>query len=172
MDWNDLRYFLAVARGGSTLAAGRELRVSQTTVARRVAALEQALGFPLFERRQAGYALTPAGEALLARAEEVEASATGFADAAAAHSRDVSGTVCITSEEIYMTQGAQAIVTDRNWADAYFLKGFALIDADRANEAIGWFDKALALSPKNAHMKRWPESSKSVWPVTVRAPIR
>jgi len=51
-----------------------------------------------------------------------------------------------------MTQGAQAIVTDRNWADAYFLKGFALIDADRANEAIGWFDKALALSPKNAHM--------------------
>jgi len=103
MDWNDLRYFLAVARGGSTLAAGRELRVSQTTVARRVAALEQALGFPLFERRQAGYALPPAGEALVSRAEEVEASATGFADAAAAHSRDVSGTGCITSEEIYMS---------------------------------------------------------------------
>jgi tetratricopeptide (TPR) repeat protein len=45
-----------------------------------------------------------------------------------------------------------AIVTDRNWADAYFLKGFALIDANRPDEAITWFDKALTLSPNNAHM--------------------
>ena len=43
-DWNDLRYFLAVAREGSTLAAARTLRTSQTTVARRVAALEAAIG--------------------------------------------------------------------------------------------------------------------------------
>ena len=43
-DWNDLRYFLAVAETGSTLAAGRTLRVSQTTVARRVAALEEEIG--------------------------------------------------------------------------------------------------------------------------------
>jgi DNA-binding transcriptional LysR family regulator len=101
VDWNDLRYFLAVAREGSTLAAGRALRVSQTTVARRIAALEQALGFPLFEKRQAGYALTPAGEDLLVRAQQVEASASGFAEAAAAHARDLSGTVRITSEDIY-----------------------------------------------------------------------
>ena len=65
LDWNDLRYFLAVTREGSTLAAGRVLRTSQTTVARRVAALERALGLPLFERRQAGYVLTPAGEELI-----------------------------------------------------------------------------------------------------------
>ena len=58
LDWNDLRYFLAVARKGSTLAAGRNLRVSQTTVARRVAALEEALGVRLFDKRQAGYAFT------------------------------------------------------------------------------------------------------------------
>ena len=100
-DWNDLRYFLAVAKGGSTLAAGRTLRVSQTTVARRIAALEQAIGFPLFEKRQAGYALTPAGEELLARAGEVESAATGFADAASAQGRTVSGTVKITTEEVY-----------------------------------------------------------------------
>ena len=61
-DWNDLRAFLAVAETGSTLAAGRRLRVSQTTVARRVTALEQALGLTLFDRRQAGYVLTPIGE--------------------------------------------------------------------------------------------------------------
>ena len=101
LDWNDLRYFLAVAREGSTLAAGRTLHVSQTTVARRIAALEAALGFPLFEKRQAGYALTPAGEQLLDKAAAVEASAVGFSEAASAHARDVSGVVKITTEEIY-----------------------------------------------------------------------
>src|SRR5215217_8253824 len=101
LDWNDLRYFLAVASGGSTLAAGRSLRVSQTTVARRISALESALGVSLFEKRQAGYALTPAGEDLLERAEQVEQAANAFSDAAAAQSRDVSGTVKITTEEVY-----------------------------------------------------------------------
>jgi DNA-binding transcriptional LysR family regulator len=101
LDWNDLRYFLAVAREGSTLAAGRALRTSQTTVARRIAALEQALGFPLFDKRQAGYVLTPTGEELLGQAEQVERSASSFAEAAAAHSREISGTVRITTEDIY-----------------------------------------------------------------------
>jgi len=101
MDWNDLRYFLAVAREGSTLAAGRSLRVSQTTVARRLAALEESLGVRLFEKRQAGYALTPSGEDLVSRAEQVEVAANAFSDAAAAQSRDTSGTVKITTEEIY-----------------------------------------------------------------------
>ncbi len=101
LDWNDLRYFLAVAREGSTLAAGRALRVSQTTVARRISALEQALGFPLFEKRQAGYALTPAGEDLLENAAQVGERVTAFSEAASAHSRDLSGRVKITTEEIY-----------------------------------------------------------------------
>ena len=100
-DWNDLRYFIAVARDGSTLAAARGLRTSQTTVARRIAALEAELGFPLFEKRQAGYALTPAGQDLLERAKQVEASANGFAEAASAQSRNLSGIVKVTTEEIY-----------------------------------------------------------------------
>ena len=101
LDWNDLRFFLAVAREGSTLAAGRALRVSQTTVARRVAALEEALGVRLFDKRQAGYALTPGGQDLLERAELVERATSAFSEAAAAQSRDVSGTVKITTEEVY-----------------------------------------------------------------------
>jgi len=100
-DWNDLRYFLAVADAGSTLSAGRALRVSQTTVARRIAALEEALGHPLFERRQAGYVLTPDGEALVDRARQVEYAASGFAEASAAVARDCSGTVRITTQEIF-----------------------------------------------------------------------
>lgn len=100
-DWNDVRYFIAVAREGSTLAAARALRTSQTTVARRIAALEEALGVPLFEKRQAGYGLTPAGHDLLDRAKQVELSAGAFAEAASAHSRDLSGKVKLTTEEVY-----------------------------------------------------------------------
>ena len=98
-DWNDLRHFLAVAETGSTLAAGRRLRVSQTTVARRVSALEEALGLVLFERRQAGYVLTPAGEALLGQAGAVETAAAAVADAASAQSREASGLVRLTAGE-------------------------------------------------------------------------
>jgi DNA-binding transcriptional LysR family regulator len=100
LDWNDLRYFLAVARGGSTLAAGRALRVSQTTVARRIAALEEAVKLALFEKRPAGYALTPSGIELLAHAESVESAALKFDAAAAASTRDLSGTVRLTTEEV------------------------------------------------------------------------
>src|SRR6476661_8297791 len=112
LDWNDLRHFLAVARTGSTLAAGRALRVSQTTAARRVAALEAELGLALFERRPGGYRLTPIGEALVEKAESVEASALLFADAAASQSREVSGTVRLTLEEIFAVTLLPPILRD------------------------------------------------------------
>ncbi len=99
-DWNDLKYFLAVAESGSTLAAAQALRVSQTTVARRIAALETATGVTLFERRQAGYALTPTGEAMLASALAVRDSAGRFGEAVGAQSRDAGGTVSLTTMEI------------------------------------------------------------------------
>lgn len=100
MDWNDLRYLLAVARTGTTLAAARGLRVSQSTVARRIAALEAALSLTLFDKRPAGYALTEAGEALLPQAEAVEAAAAAFADQAAARQRVLSGTVRLTTNDV------------------------------------------------------------------------
>ena len=101
LDWNDIRYFLAVAETGSTLAAGRTLGVSQTTVARRITALEAALGLTLFERRQAGYALTALGESLVERARGVAAAADSLVDAASVEARQVSGTVRLTMEEVY-----------------------------------------------------------------------
>lgn len=99
-DWNDLKAFLAVAETGSTLAAAQAMRVSQTTVARRIAALEAATGVTLFDRRQAGYALTPVGEAMLASAVAVRDAAARFGDAAGARSRDAGGTVSLTVMEI------------------------------------------------------------------------
>ncbi|MFZ5721460.1 MAG: LysR family transcriptional regulator [Pseudomonadota bacterium] len=99
-DWNDLKAFLAVARGGSTLAASRALGVNQTTVARRIEALEQALGFKLFERGQTGSRLTEAGEALIGDAEMVERAAIRFANQAAGQMRGVAGALRLTTNEL------------------------------------------------------------------------
>jgi DNA-binding transcriptional LysR family regulator len=98
-DWDDIRYFLAVARSGSTLAAARDLRVSQATISRRVSLFEERLGIELFSRSPAGYALTARGAALVPLAEAVEAAAGGFHDAVGAESRRVSGKVRLTTIE-------------------------------------------------------------------------
>src|SRR5436190_1732757 len=63
MDWNDLRYVLAVSRAGTLAAAARRLRVDQTTVARRLAAAERVLGARLFERIDGSLRPTLAGAA-------------------------------------------------------------------------------------------------------------
>lgn len=99
-DWNDARYLLAVADSGSTLAAGRTLGVSQTTVARRIAALEASLGIELFERRQAGYVPTPATAALLEPARAIAAAASDLARVAAAQVRLVNNVVKLTTTEL------------------------------------------------------------------------
>jgi DNA-binding transcriptional LysR family regulator len=72
MDWNDLRYVLAVSRAGTLAAAARRLRVDQTTVARRLAEAERALGACLFERVDGSLRPTRVGEAAIFQAERVE----------------------------------------------------------------------------------------------------
>ncbi len=74
IDWDDIRYFLAVARGGSVRAAAEGLRVNHSTVLRRIAQLEKRLGAHLFEKRPSGYRLTAAGEEVLEFANQMEAS--------------------------------------------------------------------------------------------------
>lgn len=71
-EWTDLRYFLAVARAGRLTVAAQGLGVEHSTVSRRIAALECALGARLFDRRPTGYTLTPHGERLLSSAEAIE----------------------------------------------------------------------------------------------------
>src|SRR5262249_41615405 len=73
VDWNDLRYFLAIARAGTLVGAGRELGVEHTTVSRRLAALETTLGTRLFVRGPEGLLLTGAGTDILPCAEAVAA---------------------------------------------------------------------------------------------------
>jgi DNA-binding transcriptional LysR family regulator len=74
IDWDDIRYFLAVARGGSVRAAAVGLGVNHSTVLRRVAQLEERLGAQVFERLPSGYRLTAAGEDILEFAGQMEAS--------------------------------------------------------------------------------------------------
>jgi molybdate transport repressor ModE-like protein len=71
-DWNDLRHFLEVARSGSMSAASRSLGVNQSTVQRRLAALEKAIGATLVERHHDGYRLTEQGQRLLDDASKVQ----------------------------------------------------------------------------------------------------
>jgi DNA-binding transcriptional LysR family regulator len=78
MNWNDLRFFLAVSRQGGLTGAAKALRVSQSTVSRRVEMLEQALKSGLFERHADGYCLTSVGQHMQARAEQIESQLLGL----------------------------------------------------------------------------------------------
>lgn len=77
-DWEDARVFVALARHGSLSAAARSLGISHVTVSRRVAALEQAVGERLAERRPDGYVLTPAGTRVLSAANDMESAAAAL----------------------------------------------------------------------------------------------
>ena len=72
MDWDDLRYFLGIARAGSLSGAARALGVNHSTVFRRIQAFEARLGVRLFDRLPTGYALTVAGDDMLASVEKVD----------------------------------------------------------------------------------------------------
>jgi DNA-binding transcriptional LysR family regulator len=97
MENSDWHIFLGVARHGSTLAASRVLRVSQSTVSRRIDALEAALGVKLFDRRPSGYALTFAGGQLLPRAEAIEAAVSDALTSIRQHKRGLVGQVRVTT---------------------------------------------------------------------------
>jgi len=72
MDWDNLRFFLELARSGTLVAAARRLAVDHTTVARRIQALEKDLGTPLFAREAGGHRLTEAGRRLHPQVEAME----------------------------------------------------------------------------------------------------
>lgn len=101
IDWDDLRFVLAVARSGSALRAARTLNVNQTTVTRRIAHIEDAIGAALFESRQNGQLPTPLGQLVAAGAERVEAEVAALKSAINAQQRVVSGSIRFTSSEVF-----------------------------------------------------------------------
>ena len=101
-DWNDLRFFAAVLEHGSSARAARAIGVDQTTVARRIAALENALGIELFERDQTGYRPTPAAEVLQSSVLAVADQMEQFARQASTAARRATRRIRITGEDYIM----------------------------------------------------------------------
>jgi DNA-binding transcriptional LysR family regulator len=111
-NWDDLRYFLAVARTRTLSAAAEQLGTEHTTVARHIQALEDELNSRLFHRSNSGYGLTDAGERLLAGAEAIE-SAYVFAKAAvSSEGQPISGTVRIGAPDGF----GNVFLAPRVWA--------------------------------------------------------
>lgn len=98
-DWNDLKYLLAVARHHSTIAAGKALRLSQSTVHRRLSELEQKIGRPLVTRHSTDYRLTELGEELLPYAERVEAAVKDLERHVTDAARERAGVIRLTCPE-------------------------------------------------------------------------
>jgi DNA-binding transcriptional LysR family regulator len=94
-DWDDLRYFLSVARTGKLTAAALRMGTDHATISRRVRALEERLGAALFSRSPRGYTLTDAGDRLLKHAEEIESAAANIHNEIAGEKFSLSGAVRI-----------------------------------------------------------------------------
>src|SRR5438067_6857755 len=99
LDWDDLRFFLAVARTGSLSAAARELRCTQTTVGRRLASLEARLRVKLLNRTPRGYVATPAGESIREHVERIEAEASAVERIVAGRDARLEGKVTVACIE-------------------------------------------------------------------------
>ncbi|TYB84002.1 LysR family transcriptional regulator [Oceaniovalibus sp. ACAM 378] len=112
LDWNDIRIFLAVAREGSTLAASRKLNINQTTVGRRMHALETALGLTLFERDTRGYAMTAQGSALFDVAAGMENAADQVLTRASHLRRTSDGTIRVTAAHSSMTHWVLPLISE------------------------------------------------------------
>jgi DNA-binding transcriptional LysR family regulator len=103
LDWNDLRFFLAVARTGSLTKTASDLAVSQSTVSRRIAELEESVATTLFQRHQTGYVLTDEGSELLGHAERVEEGVHALERRASGLDKKPSGTVRLATSESLAT---------------------------------------------------------------------
>lgn len=98
--WDDVQFFLAVAREGSLSGASRILGVEHSTVSRRVAALEACIGVRLFDRLPRSWSLTGEGEALLEPAHRLEHEALAFSHAATA-ATSLHGTVRVSAPPVF-----------------------------------------------------------------------
>ncbi len=109
-DWNQTRAFLATVEEGSLSAAARALGLTQPTLSRQVACLEEELGVILFERNRRSMTLTQSGLELVEFAREMGESATRISLAAAGQSQAIEGDVSITAPDLFSTYSLPKIV--------------------------------------------------------------
>lgn len=99
LNWNHVRAFAAAVDCASLSAAAKRLHLSQPTLSRQIAALEESLGVALFERVGRRLVPTEAGLALDAYAREMSRSASAMQLAATGHSETIEGEVCISASD-------------------------------------------------------------------------
>ncbi len=116
-DWSHLQTFVAVAEEGSLSAAARALGCSQPTMGRHIAALQDALGVRLFERRTGGLELTPTGLELLHHARGMAGAAQRLALSAAGREESLAGSIRITASDIVATYVLPPILTALHLAE-------------------------------------------------------
>ena len=100
LDWDDLRFFLSIARRRSLSAAAKDLHVTQSTVGRRLVSMQENLGVQLLRRTDDGYTLTLAGEAIRERVERVETEALSIERVVSGYDERIGGVVRVTSSQL------------------------------------------------------------------------
>jgi molybdate transport repressor ModE-like protein len=116
MDWDDIRYLLALVRQGSVRAAAIELEVNHTTVTRRIKRMEKRLGSRMVQKTPGGYQLTSSGEAVLAAGERIETDLASVLKQVECADNKITGTVRVTLTDILLKL-ARSVVTEL--LDAY-----------------------------------------------------
>lgn len=107
LGWDDLRSFLAISRAGNLSAAARTLKVTQTTMGRRLDSLHARAGARLLERTPSGFVLTAAGERAIAHVERMEEEALVVERAISGEDERIAGLVRITTVEAF---GARVLI--------------------------------------------------------------
>jgi DNA-binding transcriptional LysR family regulator len=103
-NWNDIQYFLAVAKEGSMSAGGRRLGVNQSTVSRRISTLEDEMKVRLFEHLSTGYVLTQEGEKFLKIAKSIEMKAMSIDQEVTGADTRLAGNIRVTTVDSFANQ--------------------------------------------------------------------
>jgi DNA-binding transcriptional LysR family regulator len=104
LDWDDLRYLLAVRRAGSLNAAARALKVDKGTISRRIGAVERALGVRVFDRRPEGYSPTPHGDRVLTAVADIDETVSSLVADLSDALGDTHGVVYLTVPQFFASQ--------------------------------------------------------------------
>jgi DNA-binding transcriptional LysR family regulator len=153
LDWDDVRYFLTVARSGGLNAAARQLGTTASRVSRHIESLEKQLSVPLFVRGREGMQLSDDGIRLLPKAEAVEAAAFELSGAANAAGR-IEGRVRLATADTIATHliapALPEFLAEHPRLDLEIITGLRTVDMDRLEA-----DLALRLvRPERGHIVR------------------
>jgi DNA-binding transcriptional LysR family regulator len=168
IDWDDVRYFLAVARKGSVRAAAERLRVNYSTVLRRIAELEGRLGAHVSEKLPSGDRLADAGQEVLEFAEQMEASSNQLVTRVFGRDQSVRGLLRVT---LAPTLATHLLMPD--FADFARLHPEVEMEILSSNEPVNLINREADVAirvvydrnalPPNLHGLKGPELSGGVY---------